>query len=404
MASDDSKPRSHRAPRPSYTISLIDPDTERTMSLKIGASTCASTLKSIVASRLLASQFSVSSILKTPVGVLVESVCTPFENLYESLSEINENLRKSTKFEVLFENSSLAAPSPSTSSSSNHSSVPAASSEIPSSTTEHDPFLFQPIGYISSCWPRKNGCPRQGKLAPHSQASLKLLPPRSIGSTVSAVDALDGITAFSHVWLIFVFHANQESRESGSDVVGSGHMRAKVHPPRLGGKSIGIYATRTPHRFLPIGLTAVALERVDGDTLYLSGVDLIDGTPILDIKPYVPNYDALPNAVDSSLWIGASSEVQNVNFEQAALDNLHNLAQFCDLFDHDASKIRLAIEETLLADPRSVYRKQKCATKSFGFRLDKLSIQCSVTENSAQVHSIQLHSGQNEETNPDEAE
>ncbi len=73
-------------------------------------------------------------------------------------------------------------------------------------------------------------------------------------------------------------------------------MRAKVRPPRLGGKTVGLFSTRTPHRPNPIGLSLVKLDRVAGDTLHLSSVDLVHGTPVLDIKPYLPYADSIAGA------------------------------------------------------------------------------------------------------------
>jgi tRNA-Thr(GGU) m(6)t(6)A37 methyltransferase TsaA len=95
---------------------------------------------------------------------------------------------------------------------------------------------------------------------------------------------------FSHVWLIFQFHLNTNKT-----------FRPKIHPPRLRGKTIGVFATRSPHRPSPIGLTLAKIERIEGDTLYLSGVDLVNSTPILDIKPYIPGCDR-PRRVRSG-WV-----------------------------------------------------------------------------------------------------
>lgn len=83
---------------------------------------------------------------------------------------------------------------------------------------------------------------------------------------------------YSHVWLVFVFHHNTNKK-----------FRPKVAPPRLGGKTkCGVFATRTPHRFNNLGMSVVRLESVKGRTLHFSGVDLVEGTPVLDIKPYHP--------------------------------------------------------------------------------------------------------------------
>ncbi|XP_069482488.1 tRNA (adenine(37)-N6)-methyltransferase isoform X2 [Ambystoma mexicanum] len=90
-----------------------------------------------------------------------------------------------------------------------------------------------------------------------------------------------GLDQFSHVWVLFVFHQN-------------GHMscKAKVQPPRLNGAKTGVFSTRSPHRPNAIGLTLAKLEKVEGGTIYLSGIDMIQGTPVLDIKPYIADYDS----------------------------------------------------------------------------------------------------------------
>ncbi|XP_060782622.1 tRNA (adenine(37)-N6)-methyltransferase isoform X2 [Neoarius graeffei] len=134
-----------------------------------------------------------------------------------------------------------------------------------------------PIGFITSCFAQKNGTPRQPTVCSSSRARLK------IQSSVfnNPEHALTGLHQYSHVWLIFLFHKN-------------GHMsyKAKVKPPRLNGEKVGVYSTRSPHRPNALGLTLAKLDSITGDVLHLSGVDLISGTPVLDIKPYIPEYDS----------------------------------------------------------------------------------------------------------------
>ncbi|XP_067886642.1 tRNA (adenine(37)-N6)-methyltransferase [Heterodontus francisci] len=134
-----------------------------------------------------------------------------------------------------------------------------------------------PIGYIESCFKAKNGTPRQPTICSLSRAQLR------ISKTVfnNAEHSLMGLDQFSHVWIIFVFHKN-----------GHQSYKAKVKPPRLNGLKTGVFSTRSPHRPNTIGLTLAKLDRIEGDTVYLSGIDMIQGTPVLDIKPYIPDYDA----------------------------------------------------------------------------------------------------------------
>ena len=126
---------------------------------------------------------------------------------------------------------------------------------------------YPPIGYLTSCYVERRGTPRQGCLVPSARAQLKVS-----SQTVQAVAALDGLAQFSHVWLIYDFHQNTSTADKPQ-------VRAKVHPPALGGAKLGLFATRTPHRPNAIGLTVARLLGVRGDTLLLGGADLVDGTP-----------------------------------------------------------------------------------------------------------------------------
>lgn len=137
-----------------------------------------------------------------------------------------------------------------------------------------------PIGYLRSCFKEKFAIPRQPQLAPAARGVLELLPPFDRGQ------ALEGLEQVSHVWLLFLFHQALEGRP-----------RFRVRPPRLGGnRSLGVFATRSTHRPNGIGQSVVRLEKIEAGRLWLSGIDLLDGTPVLDIKPYVPYADCLPEA------------------------------------------------------------------------------------------------------------
>ena len=110
-----------------------------------------------------------------------------------------------------------------------------------------------------------------------------------------------GLETFSHLWVVFVFHAHG---------LGDARVEASIRPPRLGGaRKVGVLASRSPHRPNPIGLSAVKLERIDLDAaggieIHVTGVDVLDGTPVLDIKPYLPYADSIPEA-SSGLGSGA---------------------------------------------------------------------------------------------------
>ncbi|KAJ9519430.1 hypothetical protein QJQ45_023071 [Haematococcus lacustris] len=114
---------------------------------------------------------------------------------------------------------------------------------------------------------------------------------------VAAVQAsLDGLTQWSHVWVLYVFHDNTESRLKAGTSDWSG-LKAKVHVPRLNGAKQGVFATRTPHRPSPIGLSVAQVISVHNNTVVLGGADIVDGSPVLDLKPYLPFCDSLPGAM-----------------------------------------------------------------------------------------------------------
>ena len=141
------------------------------------------------------------------------------------------------------------------------------------------------IARIHTPFPEKFGIPRQSGLAANAKGTIAFEP------KFRNPDAVKGIEEFSHLWLLWEFsRAKQDT------------FHATVAPPRLGGKEKkGVFATRSPFRPNSIGLSCVKLEEVridenDGPILVVSGVDLLDGTPIYDIKPYLPYADAYPDA------------------------------------------------------------------------------------------------------------
>lgn len=141
------------------------------------------------------------------------------------------------------------------------------------------------IARIHSDFPTKFGVPRQSGLVESLQATVVFEP------EYRSADAVRGLDAFSHIWLIWEF--SESKRDTWSPT---------VRPPRLGGNArMGVFATRSPFRPNPIGLSCVRLERVElhpelGPVLHVSGADLMDGTPIYDIKPYIPYADSHPDA------------------------------------------------------------------------------------------------------------
>ncbi|WP_028696842.1 tRNA (N6-threonylcarbamoyladenosine(37)-N6)-methyltransferase TrmO [Pseudomonas cremoricolorata] len=189
-----------------------------------------------------------------------------------------------------------------------------------------------PVGIVRSCFKEKFAIPRQPQLAPAARGVLELLPPFDTGEAVA------GLEQVSHVWLLFLFHQALEDKP-----------RLKVRPPRLGGnKSVGVFATRATHRPNGIGQSVVRLEGVEPGRLLLSGIDLLDGTPVLDIKPYVPYADSVPEAVNG--MASAAPALIEVSWQEPALEQAR------------ANGLRLGeplvalIEQCLAQDPRPAYQ------------------------------------------------
>ncbi len=147
---------------------------------------------------------------------------------------------------------------------------------------------FQIIGHVESDFPDKFGIPRQSGLAEHLMARIVL------EEEFRVPEALRGLESYSHLWIVWYF----------SETDRKGEWSPTVRPPRLGGnKRVGVFATRSPFRPNPIGLSSVKIEKIENDpksgpVIYVSGADLMDGTPILDIKPYLAYVDAHPEAAE----------------------------------------------------------------------------------------------------------
>ncbi len=183
--------------------------------------------------------------------------------------------------------------------------------------------ILRPIGKIQSPFKQKFGTPRQTGMAPSSQGVLQL------DAELCPQGCLDDLAEFSHLWLVFHFHQNRKGNTNG-----------KVHPPRLNGDKVGLFASRTPHRPNPLGLSLVQLDAVDPENgrLHISNFDLIDGTPILDIKPYIAEYDTVASSRKG--WLEKTSDsVLKVEWETTNTQLSKNLVQL--------------IEESLCRDVRS---------------------------------------------------
>ncbi|EOV9673494.1 tRNA (N6-threonylcarbamoyladenosine(37)-N6)-methyltransferase TrmO [Cronobacter turicensis] len=230
-------------------------------------------------------------------------------------------------------------------------------------------FAFEQIGVIRSPYKEKFAVPRQPGLVNSARGELHLIAP------YNQPDAVRGLEAFSHIWVVFVFHQTME-----------GGWRPTVRPPRLGGNArMGVFATRSTFRPNPVGMSLVELQGIrcekDRVILTLSGLDLVDGTPVIDIKPYLPFAEALPDAragyarqaPDAAVPVTFTEDIAH------ALPHLEkrypNLGQF--------------IVEVLAQDPRPAYRKEEETGKSYAVWLFDFNVRWRVTPQGFEVYALE---------------
>ena len=217
-------------------------------------------------------------------------------------------------------------------------------------------FTFEPIALVESCFVEKFGVPRQSGLAPSTTATLRMLPPYNVEA------AFEGLEQCSHIWLQFVFHQNKHQQ-----------WQPKVRPPRLGGNdTVGVFATRSPYRPNALGLSVVKLERIirseQGVVLEVSGIDFVDGTPILDIKPYLPYVDCLTAATNDL----ASAPPDRVDVGWSAASE-----SFCNTyFLKTGTDLKQILSEVLSQDPRPQYHNAD-VLREYGCRLFDLNVRFS---------------------------
>ena len=221
--------------------------------------------------------------------------------------------------------------------------------------------VFHPIAVVRSAFPEKFGIPRQSGVVKSLVSEIEFLPEYSNES------ALRGLEGFSHLWVLWYFSENDREKWSPT-----------VRPPRLGGNERrGVFATRSPFRPNPIGLSLVKLEtfgkKPDGKVfLRVSGADIMDGTPVFDIKPYLPFADSAENAE-----YGFAAEHENerltVEFSNEAKKNIPEnlLSVFADV---------------LSEDPRPAY--QSDPERIYSFEMYGFNVSFSVKENKLTVLNV----------------
>ncbi len=220
---------------------------------------------------------------------------------------------------------------------------------------------MKPIAHIENDYITKFGIPRQAGLAEHVISRIVF------EEEFRNPDALRGIETFSHLWLIWEF--SEAKRETWSPT---------VRPPRLGGNQrIGVFATRSPFRPNPIGLSCVELDHVErysaeGPVLYVKGADLMNGTPIFDIKPYIPYADAHPEA---SAGFTGSVEKRMLDVE---IDE-----EWTQMF---GTQLMTEVREILMQDPRPAY--QEDPERIYGMEFGRYNIRFQVRDGTARIIDI----------------
>lgn len=224
--------------------------------------------------------------------------------------------------------------------------------------------ILTPIGKVHSCFGGKFAIPRQPGLCPAAWGRLVF------HVDFRSQEAVRGIEGFSHLWLIFGFHETVEQGWSPT-----------VRPPRLGGnRRVGVFASRSTYRPNGIGLSLVSLEGVDhaaadGPALLLGGLDLLDGTPVYDIKPYLPYAESIPTAMAGF----AGDEIPRLEVEVTNEAE----AEFATL----SQRAQTLIREALSLDPRPAIRTAD-SNRVFGALLCGKNVRFTVASGTCRIVAI----------------
>lgn len=202
---------------------------------------------------------------------------------------------------------------------------------------EEGVITLEPVAFYRGSFGSKFGIPRQSSLAGSLRGKIVFTDKYRVR------EALRGLEGFSHIWLIWGFSANKEAKVE---------WQPTVRPPRLGGNAaVGVWATRSPYRPNPVGLSCVEIESISGGEIIVKGADLMDGTPIYDIKPYIRYADSRPEAVSGFASDAPEAALEVVIPESLPLD----------------SRQRKALEEVLSLDPRPAYQDSPEREYAFPF-------------------------------------
>jgi tRNA-Thr(GGU) m(6)t(6)A37 methyltransferase TsaA len=219
-----------------------------------------------------------------------------------------------------------------------------------------DSFTFSNIGILHSCYKEKFGVPRQPRLVSEVVSELVL-------SSRYCSDSVRELEQFTHIWLLFIFNQMKD-----------GVWNSLVRPPRLGGnRRIGVFASRSTFRPNPIGMSAVELLKINDDkgkvSLLLRGCDLVDKTPIIDIKPYIPYSDRISEA-NAGFAEVAPSIVFRVNFTGDAIKQCQSIENILNGQKKSITvDLKKLIEQILQLDPRPSYQRQQVSDRVYAMKL-----------------------------------
>lgn len=228
-------------------------------------------------------------------------------------------------------------------------------------------FKFRSIGIISTPFNQKFGIPRQSQSLSKAKGLIKF------SADINPQNACRGLDAFSHLWISFIFHKNK-----------TGAWKDTVRPPRLGGNGkVGVFASRSTFRPNPLGLSVVKNLGLNANNeLVVEGVDMLDKTPIIDIKPYIEYADSIPNA--RSGFAQCAPEISmELEYSTAAKAKIHSLAQVYS--DFEALLINI-----LEQDPRPAYKSDKLDDKVYSVLIYNCDVKWQVRDNINFIIDIEM--------------
>lgn len=279
--------------------------------------------------------------------------------------------------------------------------------------------FLKPIGVIHTDFKDKKAVPRQSSIGGSIRASLTI----SQDIFTNPEHSLDGLEDFSHMWILYWFHKNDS------------HPKAKVAPPRLDGKKIGVFSCRSPHRPCPIGLSLVQIDSIEGTTVHFYGTDMVDETPVLDIKPYIPMYDD-PNtqfratndfydtreAPDGEETEDSTPQPQKPSTSAATVATAHIATTpvkvanwvlaspklkvcFTDRASKQMNELGVEIKtitEVLSSDPRSVYLRTNYGSQFYTFQIGECTVTSKFDDHNLIVTVLKVRRKENFELDDDE--